>query len=192
MRSEQSIDSATHHYRAQESMLLRPGNAASSALPHTSATPRLLETMSVTAPLDDADTGVEFLSVYRRLLAEIECWCKLERAPITQVIRWQALRDYVEVYSYTYPRQPSYPFPPRFGRYVAYLEGFDTIITAIDDWCEWLNRQFLPGVVPIHLLRSALEEWDETRRASGLSPLHAMPYRLPSMSAPTPDQAYRR
>ena len=114
------------------------------------------------------DTGVEFLSLYRQLLADIDRWCKPSGAPITQVIRRQALRDYVEVYCHTYPRQPSCPFPPRFGRYLAYLDGFDEIVEAIDGWCEWLNRQFLPGVVPIHLIRSALEEWDEPRRPTDL------------------------
>lgn len=117
---------------------------------------------------DADDTGVEFLSLYRQLLADIECWCKPTGAPITQVIRRQALRDYVEVYCHTYPRQPSCPFPPRFGRYLAYLDGFDDIVEAIDGWCEWLSRQFLPGVVPIHLIRSALDEWDEARRSTDL------------------------
>jgi hypothetical protein len=137
-------------------------------------TPSLPPVASRTAafPVDgstrSADTGVEFLNLYRQLLADIESWCEASGAPITQMIRREALRDYVEVYCHTYPRQPSYPFPPRFSRYAAYLDGFDDIVQAIDAWCEWLSRQFLPGVVPIDLIRSALDEWDQPRPADRL------------------------
>lgn len=167
MRSNSAADPLVCEYRTSYTVLL-PSNAASPAMPTKESRQMRLPRLT-SAPAHGADdTGVEFLSLYRQLLADIESWCKPTGAPITQVIRRQALRDYVEVYCHTYPRQPSCPFPPRFGRYLAYLDGFDDIVEAIDGWCEWLNRQFLPGVVPIHLIRSALEEWDEPRHPTDL------------------------
>jgi hypothetical protein len=126
------------------------------------------------AATEREDTGAAFLTVYRSLLADIEQWCTPAGGQLVHVIRWHALRDYVEVYSHTYPRQPAYPFPPRFSPYLAYLDGFDVIVTAIDAWCEWLSRRFLPGAVPIDLLRSALDDWDEARRTTNTS---ALPYK---------------
>jgi hypothetical protein len=167
MRSNSSADPPACDYRTSYTAL-RPSDAVLPPMPAKEPRQTRLPRLAATSTRDADDTGVEFLSLYRQLLADIECWCKPTGAPITQVIRRQALRDYVEVYCHTYPRQPSCPFPPRFGRYLAYLDGFDDIVEAIDGWCEWLNRQFLPGVVPIHLIRRALDEWDEPRRSMEL------------------------
>lgn len=164
MRSHSPVEPLMREYPPSHTSLLPAGTAVPSAS-FNERHPMLRSRLPSGGSRDAGDTGVEFLSLYRRLLADIECWCKPTGAPITQVIRRQALRDYVEVYCHTYPRQPSYPFPPRFGRYLAYLEGFDEIVEAINGWCEWLSLQFLPGVVPIHLIRSALDEGDEARPA---------------------------
>jgi hypothetical protein len=153
MRSHTPVDPLVYDYHTPYTVLVRDDTLRVTSAARTTALP-------AAGSAHDADTGVEFLGLYRQLLADIERWCQASGAPITQVIRRQALRDYVEVYCHTYPRQPSYPFPPRFGRYAAYLDGFDDIVQAIDVWCEWLNRQFLPGVVPIDLIRSALDDGD--------------------------------
>ncbi|HEY0603452.1 MAG TPA: hypothetical protein VGD58_11095 [Herpetosiphonaceae bacterium] len=167
MRSNSAADPLTCDHSMSYTALL-PNDAATPASPIKESRQMRLPRFASAPTRAADDTGVEFLTLYRQLLSDIEGWCKPTGAPITQVIRRQALRDYVEVYCHTYPRQPSCPFPPRFGRYLAYLDGFEDIVEAIDGWCEWLNRQFLPGVVPIHLIRSALEEWDEPRRPTEL------------------------
>ena len=173
MRSNGPLQPALHDHSPAPS----PDAVLRSGLAQTPSHPPLF-TGSLAA-IERGDTGTTFLSVYRSLLAQIEQWCTPTGGPLLHIIRWHALRDYVEVYSHTYPRQPAYPFPPRFGPYAAYLDGFDAIVAAIDAWCEWLSGRFLPGVVPIDLLRSALDDWEESRRTSATCHTSALPYKTP-------------
>ncbi|MBV9791270.1 MAG: hypothetical protein JOZ51_23950 [Chloroflexi bacterium] len=95
MRSNSAAaDPPMSEYRPSYAALL---DTASPPMPtKESRTMRVSHPASATERAID-DTGVEFLSLYRQLLADIDRWCKPSGAPITQVIRRQALRDYVEV-----------------------------------------------------------------------------------------------
>jgi hypothetical protein len=182
MRPDGPFPPIVHDQRSAPAAVLHADAVSLTELAHTESYPQPALTRT-TAAIERGDTGAAFLTVYRSLLDDIEQWCTPPGGPLLHVIRWHALRDYVEVYSHTYPREPAYPFPPRFGPYLAYLDGFDVIVAAIDTWCEWLSRCFLPGVVPIHLLRSALDDWDESRRGTKTSYLSTLPY-LPPKGVP--------
>jgi hypothetical protein len=171
--------------RTRSPAVVQPATIVSPVV--TQAEPRLKPVAAESIPaIERGDTGVAFLTVYRSLLADIEQWCTPPGSPLLQVIRWHALRDYVEVYSHTYPAQPDYPFPPRFGPYVVYLEGFDTIVAAIDAWCEWLSGRFLPGVIPIDLICTTLDDWNESRQLAS----SAYTIALPNRSASVPEALY--